>query len=430
MADAADGVLLVYHRLIAPWQKDASTVLEHVGAFAGHSRYRMWEVNVDLGFPPGLAKLDFAAILLHYSLFGVGEYRLEREWLDYLDGSSAYKVAFFQDEYTECRRRFSFLDGHGIDCVYTCLEPSEARRVYGRHTAVEKLVSNLPGYVSEGLVRNSRRLTIPLARRTVDVGYRGRPLLPYLGRGAMEKREIGERFGELARESSLRLDVATGETDRLYGDDWLRFLANCRCVLGVESGASAFDLEDEVRAEYERLRAEGRHVAIDDLRTLPRWEDVVYYRTIGPRHFEAAALNVCQVLFEGRYSGILQPMVHYVPLKKDFSNLDEVIRLIRDDDACREIATNAYRDLIASGEFSYARFVAGVDETLRAPMSADRAEPVPARTVQEALALGLTRRRWIRLAELARFAVVHSRPVQRLIALAHPLTARVRERLG
>jgi hypothetical protein len=427
---AADGVLLLYHRLSAPWQRDASTVSEHVGAFARHSRNRIWDVNVDLGFPPELAKLDFAAILLHYSLFGVGEYHLEREWLNYLDGSGAYKVAFFQDEYTGCRRRFSFLNNFGIDCVYTCLQPSEAAKVYGRHTAVDELVSNLPGYVSEVLVENSRRYTIPLGRRTVDVGYRGRPLLPYLGRGAMEKREIGERFGELARASGLRLDLATGEGDRLYGDDWLRFLANCRCVLGVESGASAFDLEDEVRTEYERLCAEGQDVAIEDLRTLRRWEDVVYYRTIGPRHFEAAAMNVCQVLFEGRYSDILQPMIHYVPLKKDYSNLDEVIGLIRDDAVCQGIAANAYRDLIESCEFSYARFVAQVDETLHAAMSAERDEPAPAAKVQEMLALGMTRRRWIRLAELARFAVVHSRPVQRLIALAHPLTIRVRKRLG
>ena len=70
----------------------------------------------------------------------------------------------------------------------------------------------------------------------MDVGYRGRPLPAYLGHGAMEKHEIGVRFGELAAGSGLRLDLATGEGDRLYGDDWYRFLANCRCVLGVESG--------------------------------------------------------------------------------------------------------------------------------------------------------------------------------------------------
>ena len=44
----------------------------------------------------------------------------------------------------------------------------------------------------------------------------------------------------------------------------------------------------------------------------------VYYLTMSPRVFEAAAVRSCQILFEGRYSGILEPMVHYIPLKKDF----------------------------------------------------------------------------------------------------------------
>ena len=66
----------------------------------------------------------------------------------------------------------------------------------------------------------------------------------------MEKHEIGVRFGELARDSGLRLDLAAGEADRLYGDAWYRFMANCRCMLGVESGVSAFDLEDEVLDEF------------------------------------------------------------------------------------------------------------------------------------------------------------------------------------
>ena len=40
-------------------------------------------------------------MLLHYSLFGMGPYSLE-EWLGYLGGTNAYKIAFFQDECTRC----------------------------------------------------------------------------------------------------------------------------------------------------------------------------------------------------------------------------------------------------------------------------------------------------------------------------------------
>jgi hypothetical protein len=425
-----DGVLLVYHRPDAPWIKDASTVMEHVGSFAAHSRNRIWEVNTDLGFPPALAELDFRAVIVHYCVFGMGPYRLDDQWLRWLDASRAYKIAFFQDECTRCQRRFRFLDEHRFDCVYTCLEPSEFAKVYGHYTSVPKLVTNVPGYVPEQLPDVGRRFTVPDERRGVDVGYRGRPLPAYLGHGAMEKHEIGVRFGELAAGTGLRLDVATGEGDRLYGDDWYRFLANCRCVLGVESGVSCFDLEDEVFGEWLERTANGQAVGLADLRTLPRWEDVVYYRTISPRHFEAAALHVCQVLFEGRYSGAMEPMRHYIPLAKDFSNLDRVLELIRDRDVRRELTENAYADLIASGEWSYGRLIAGVDGTLEQAGLRVRPDAAAAARVDAALADGLRQRRLRRRAEWGLFWLLSRPATQRLIHFVHPVTSRVRRLLG
>jgi hypothetical protein len=432
MSDAGralvDGVLVVYHRPAAPWIKDASTVREHLHSFSHHSRHRVWEVNVDIGFPRGLAELEFRAIILHYSVFGMGLYHLDDQWLEYLDGSAAYKLALFQDECTRCQRRFRFLNHHHIDCVYTCLEPSEFDKVYRRYTDVPELVSNIPGYVSDKIVDAGRRFTLPRERRTIDVGYRGRPLLAYLGRGAMEKHEIGVRFGDLAAGSGLRLDLAAGEGDRLYGDDWYRFMANCRCMLGVESGVSCFDLEDEVLHEFTQRQCTGLPVGIDDLTTLRRWEDVVYYRTVSPRHFEAAALRVTQVLFEGRYSGVMEPMVHYIPLRKDFSNYDEVLARIRDDDLCRELADNAYRDLIASGEWSYAKFVEGVDGTLDAAVTARPAPAVEA-VVARQLSLGRASQRRRRMATWALRRFVRVRLVQRTIVFVHPVTSRIRRLL-
>jgi hypothetical protein len=57
-------------------------------------------------------------------------------------------------------------------------------------------------------------------------------------------------------------------------------------------------------------------------------------------------------------------MVHYLPLKKDFSNFDEVVDWLADRGLREEIAENAHRDLIRSGQYSYKRFVQAVDEEL------------------------------------------------------------------
>jgi len=57
-------------------------------------------------------------------------------------------------------------------------------------------------------------------------------------------------------------------------------------------------------------------------------------------------------------------MAHYIPLRKDFSNLDEVIGRFRDPELRRELTENSHRDLIASGDYSYERFVEGFDRDL------------------------------------------------------------------
>src|SRR5205823_2870457 len=71
------------------------------------------------------------------------------------------------------------------------------------------------------------------------------------------------------------------------------------------------------------------------------------------------------VLFEGRYSDVLTPWTHYLPLKKDFSNAREILAQLRDDAFVERLTARAYDDIVASGKYSYASFVRGVDELLR-----------------------------------------------------------------
>jgi hypothetical protein len=201
---------------------------------------------------------------------------------------------------------------------------------------------------------------VPDAERKIDVGYRGRNLEYYMGRGAREKFDIGVKFREKANGLGLRLDIETEESKRIYSENWYRFIANCRGILGVEAGVSIFDLEDVIYEGYQRLIAENPMMSFEEVSerlNFKSWEDRIYYRTISPRHFEAAALKVCQILYEGKYSRIMKPMVHYIPLKKDFSNFAEVIRAFSNPAVRRELTSNAYNDLIASGQYTYERFI-------------------------------------------------------------------------
>ena len=134
----------------------------------------------------------------------------------------------------------------------------------------------LTGYVSDDLRRAAARFGKPDDQRTVDVGYRGRPLPPYLGRGGQEKDEIGRRFRELAAGTGLRLDIKGAEADRLYGDAWYRFIANCRCVLGVESGR--LGVRPRGRGASTSTASSSRAASAPTSRTsrrCERWDDVV-----------------------------------------------------------------------------------------------------------------------------------------------------------
>ncbi|MGH2922772.1 MAG: hypothetical protein ACRDKH_01920, partial [Solirubrobacterales bacterium] len=286
----ANGILFIYHRPVSRYFADASNVNENIGAFSRHSRFPVWKLNVDTGLPPRLPETGFDAVFLHYSVFATGEhpYPFSTEFLDYLARTDAYLVANFQDEHQYCRQREAFLQRVGPDCIYTLLEPEHADRVYGGIRTRPRLVSHLPGYVGPELIAAAGRHRRPEAERRVDIGYRSRPMRPYFGRGGMEKSEIGDRFAEPARGTDLEIDVSVSEADRLYGEDWPRFIADCRAVLGTESGASCFDLRDEVRADYERLFAElGREPTISELEAsgpLAEWDWRIPYRTISPRH--------------------------------------------------------------------------------------------------------------------------------------------------
>jgi len=370
-----NGILLIYHHTPTPI---ASNIFEHINSFRENSRFPVWEVNAHVGFPEALRELQFRVIVLHYSLFGWLPFSLGREFQAYLaESGSSYKVAFFQDEYRWWKERSEVLNRFKVDCVYTCVEPEYFQATYRKYTQVPRLETYLPGYVSDEMVKTANKLSKADAERTVDIGYRGRLSYVYMGKGAREKHEIGVRFREKAAGQGLALDIETEESKRIYGDDWLAFLGNCRAVLGVEAGVSIFDIDDEVFPSYERLLAE--HPELGDMvhegynnlfeevyeRALAQYDGKgVYYRTLSPRVFEAAAVRACQILYEGRYSGILKPMVHYIPLRKDFTNIGEVIRLYRDERVRRELTENCYRDLIASEAYGYQRFIEKFDEGL------------------------------------------------------------------
>ena len=290
-----NGILFVYHH---PPRVNAQTIMEHVNSFGKYSQFKVWSINTDSGFPRKLGNLQFRVMVLHYSLFGFTPAQLPEEFMQYLGQcENSYKIAFFQDEHHYCQRRFNFLNDYNINCVYTLVEPAYFKDTYRKYTKVPELIYNIPGYVDDGMVEQAQKYTKPDCDRSIDVGYRGRQLLYYMGEGAQEKYVIGTQFKERASRLGLKMDIKTTEETRLYGDAWYNLLGNCRACLGVEAGVSIFDIEDTVRLEHDHLIADNPQMTFEQMseQLLGPWEWNIPYRTISPRHFESAAFRNCQI---------------------------------------------------------------------------------------------------------------------------------------
>jgi hypothetical protein len=67
---------------------------------------------------------------------------------------------------------------------------------------------------------------------------------------------------------------------------------------------------------------------------------------------------------------VLQPHRHYIPLRRDLGNLDEVLHMVRDHALLEVTAARAYEDLHLSGRYSYAGLARQLDQVI---------EPAPRR---------------------------------------------------
>ncbi len=356
----------------------AVTVIQHIMAFPNHSRHNIFCLSNTGALPSKLALDRFDVVVIHYSIWITNENYLATSAKERLRQFKGLKVQIRQDEYFSVNAVIDAMRDIGIDVVYTCLPAHELDKVYspGALPGLRR-VTSLTGFVPADMLG----MKVPaIAQRPIDVSYRARKLSYWLGEFAVEKWRIVPMFLEATKHHNLVTDLAYEEKDRLYGDKWIKLLTSSKCVLGVESGAGVFDFTGEIQKNVEQYVADHPEASFEEVRQkfFAGEEGKIKINQISPRCFEAAALRTAMVLFEGEYSGILQPWRHYVPLKKDFSNIEEVVSTIRDPQRLQAIADRAYEEIALNPVYSYRHFIAQFDEVIEREFTA-RGKPVTAR---------------------------------------------------
>ena len=378
-------VLIVYS-LMQPMR---STIGDHLYSFKRYSRNRCSYLNVAArGVPRWLARQRWDAVIFHTSFLSAMRWAPEaftdqmRE-VEALRGAGRVRIAMPQDEFLRGGALCEFINRFDITDVFSVAPESEWPKIYESVDRDRVRFSRvLTGYLGEDTLERIDRIVAGAPERPIDVGYRAHPGAPWLGRHGMLKGRIGEEFERSAPAHGLSTDISMRDEDVHHGDDWFRFLAACKYTIGIEGGATVLDRDGSFKERTERYLAEHPDAGYDEVEAncFPGEDGKLALMAISPRHLEACATGTCQVLVEGSYNGILRPGDHYIELREDLSNLEQVLETMASDRERLRITEAAHRDIVASGRYGYATFVAEVESAIPAEAGeARRAMPLKAR---------------------------------------------------
>lgn len=350
-------------------------VQQHLGCFRQFSRHSIHYVAATFESEAHFPFDRYDAVVLHFGVRLCFEGVLAPAFADALRSFRGPKILLIQDEYDLPFVAARMMADLGIDVVFTTV-PEEFRPVFYPPERVSSVTFRqcLTGYVPYD--RPAASSLPPIAERETWIGYRGRKLPVWYGRLGAEKHEIGPRIMEACRLRGIPHDIHGDEDSRINGAGWFDFLMRSRAVLGTESGANVVDCDGSIRAEV--LTEQERNPRIGDAELyetlVAKHDGRVRMNQISPKIFEAIGLKTALILFEGAYSGVLSKD-HYIELKKDFSNVEDVLKRVSDAEALQAMVERAYTDIVETGRYSYEVFVRDVESEIEQRV-APRTRPV------------------------------------------------------
>lgn len=355
-------LIIYYSKYVYPLR---TTVKDHLYSFDRYSGHHCYYLNLAKGHVPTyLTEIDFDLVIYHTLFFAK---RWARNFFtklisvaEPLKNVGKVKIALPQDEFINTDLLCHFINAFNVNHVFSVAPASEWPKIY-KDIDFNRVKFHvvLTGYLDPNTVKRVEKLTEKNIKRTKDIGYRAWRAEPWLGKHGMLKVAIADLFQKEGKNGHLAVDISTDETKTIVGDKWYEFLLQCKYTIGVEGGASILDRDGSVRECTDSYLQNKPNATFTEVEAacFPERDGELNLVALSPRHLEACLTRTCQILIEGSYSGVLQANKHYIVLKPDFSNLDEVISKIKVDEERESIVNAAYKDIVASGLFTYAHFV-------------------------------------------------------------------------
>jgi len=358
-----------------PWHSVVRTHDNHLFSFRRYGKgnhFYYFNCKNTGRLPVGLADIPFDAVIFHYTFLAL-RFDQPSFWAMYerikpvLKRLQGVKVIIPHDEYVYTRSLWTLIRDCSVQRVYSSCFPPDCDIIFPEAKTGRKNLCYpvFTGYIDPATLRwvEKRRKKFP--NKDIDVGYRAGSANYIFGFHGQLKTDLANAFqNRMPQHPHLKEDVKLTYMDSfrntITGNAWFDFLLRCRTALGCLGGSSILDPDGEIRARtllYVRSHPNATREEIAQA-CYQGGEGRIQTKILGPRVFECAMTHTCQLLVEGDYFGVLEPNVDYIPIKKDFSNLDKVMDLVKQDPAyCEKIAEQCHEHLVASGKYSYEKFV-------------------------------------------------------------------------
>lgn len=355
-------LVVYYHNFGYPFRKSQENNLY---CFERYSDCLVYYLNAAYGVPEYLKQVNFDLIVYHMLLLAKKSFARRFNYFlkhgSILKEFKGYKIALPQDEYYYTDVINKFLDEFHIDHVFTLTTSSELKKIYhDRINGKMKFNQILTGYLDDKFVEKIKEIAAEVnPQRDIDIGYRT-DRLPYsLGSHAYLKTRLAEEFSKNSPKFGLNVDISMRHQDIFTGLDWYKFLLRCKYTIGVEGGASILDPDGKINDRTEDYVAKNPSASFDEVSNVcfREHDGNIDASAISPRMLETCATRTCQILIEGEYAGILKPDLHYIELKKDFSNLDKVLEIVKTDKLRETIIEQAYKDIVESKKYTYEVYI-------------------------------------------------------------------------
>jgi len=284
---------------------------------------------------------DYDLIIVLHSAAGDRMSVLQRT-AAWFQGRRGRLALFVGNEYDLLEEKIAFAKQAGADYICSQLPIDTARTLYQDTGAT---VIEMPHALNPDVY-----FARPGGERQVDVGFAGDLYDRVIG--DRERTNIVEFFRTQAAARGLRADI---RTRRMPRDEWATFLNRCHTICGAESGTYYLQASGAAVTMAKAYLKQHPGASFEEVRQacFADCGETLNGKAISSRHFEPIGTRTCQILIEGAYNGILQPHVHYIPVRRDLSDIDEAIRRAMDPIEREAIVAAAHTHVMSAHTYAH-----------------------------------------------------------------------------